>query len=122
MKKMKQFIAVFMTAVFLAGTYPLTLSAADTRGDASMISVQSNAETAEDTGKQAKTETIEDAGKQAEPETGEDAGDAGKQAETEAAEAAEAAGKQAEPETAEDAGNQADPGFRYWNLHVTAVI
>ena len=109
MKKMKQFIAVFMTAVFLAGTYPLTLSAADTRGDASMISVQSNAETAEDTGKQAKTEAIEDAGKQAEPETGEDAGDAGKQAETEAAEAAEAAGKQAEPETAEDTDKQAEP-------------
>lgn len=57
MKKIKQFIAVFMTAVFLAGTCPLTLSAADTRGDASVISVQSNTETGEDAGKQAEPET-----------------------------------------------------------------
>ena len=129
MKKVKQFIAVFMTAVFIAGTFPLTLSAADTRSDAPMVFAGSDTETVEDAekqetgkdaGKQAETETAEDlgdavkqadtetaenAGKQAEAETGEEAGDAGKQAE---AESAEDAGKQAGTETGEDAGKQAE--------------
>lgn len=66
-----------MTAVFIAGTFPLTLSAADTRSDAPMVFAGSDTETVEDAEKQ---ETGKDAGKQAETETAEDAG---KQAATE---------------------------------------
>jgi hypothetical protein len=59
MKSIKQFMAVFMTAVFLAGSLPVTLSAADRRENASMVSAGSSTDTAADTDQQAETQTEE---------------------------------------------------------------
>ena len=59
MKSIKQFMAVFMTAVFLAGSLPMSLSAADRSENASMVSVGSSTDTAADTDQQAETETEE---------------------------------------------------------------
>ena len=58
MKSFKQFMAVFMTAVFLAASFPVTLSAADRRENASMVSAGSSTDTAADTDQQAETETV----------------------------------------------------------------
>ena len=58
MKSIKQFMAVFMTAVFLAASFPVTLSAADRRENASMVSAGSSTDTAADTDQQAETETV----------------------------------------------------------------
>ena len=60
MKSFKQFMAVFMTAVFLAGSLPLTLSAADRRENTSMVSAGSSTDTAADADQQAETETDSD--------------------------------------------------------------
>ena len=59
MKKTKQLMAVFLTAVLIAGSLPVTLSAADRRENASMVSAGSSTDTAADTDQQAETQTEE---------------------------------------------------------------
>lgn len=59
MKKTKQLMAVFLTAVLIAGSRPVTLSAADRRENVSTVSVESSTDTAADTDQQAETQTEE---------------------------------------------------------------
>lgn len=54
MKNVKQLMAIFMTAVFIAGSFPVSLSAADTRGDGSVVSAELNMAAGEEADRQAE--------------------------------------------------------------------